>query len=30
MLNLLYKYKDAALTVAVIGLIILSAVVCGK
>lgn len=30
MLNLLYKYKDAVLTVAVIGLIILSAVVCGR
>ena len=30
MLRWLYKYKDAALTVAVIGLIILSAVVCGR
>lgn len=30
MLNRLGKYKDAALTVAVIGLIILSAVVCGR
>ena len=29
MLNRLGKYKDAALTVAVIGLIILSAMVCG-
>ena len=29
MLNRLGKYKDAALTVAVIGLIILSAIVCG-
>lgn len=30
MLKFLRKYKDAALTVAVIGLIILSAVVCGR
>lgn len=29
MLNRIGKYKDAALTVAVIGLIILSAIVCG-
>ena len=29
MLNRFGKYKDAALTVAVIGLIILSAIVCG-
>ena len=30
MLNRLGRYKDVALTVAVIGLIILSAIVCGR